>query len=78
MFRNMFWFDRALRTALGIIMLTMGFIGSQVILYVVGGILLVTGASGFCPLHALSGHNEADAAPATPRPTVPRVAHKAS
>jgi hypothetical protein len=45
---------------------------------VVGGILLVTGASGFCPLHALSGHNEADAAPATPRPTVPRVAHKAS
>lgn len=77
MFKNMFWFDRALRTALGIIMLTMGFIGSQVILYVVGGILLVTGASGFCPLHALAGHNEADA-PASPPPTAPRVAHRAS
>lgn len=60
MFRNMFWFDRALRSALGLIVLTMAYIGSQVILYVVGGILLTTGVIGFCPVLALAGQNEAE------------------
>lgn len=58
MFTNMFWFDRALRTALGLIMLTMGYLGSELILYCIGGLLALTGIVGFCPIIALLGHTD--------------------
>lgn len=58
MFTNMFWFDRALRFAIGLLMLTLAFIGSEWILYGIGGVLALTGITGFCPLLALFGHKD--------------------
>jgi hypothetical protein len=59
--RNMFWFDRALRTGLGLWMLTLAFLHDKTLLYTLGSIMVVTGASGFCPLLLVTGSKEADA-----------------
>ena len=58
MFPNMFWFDPALRGPLGVVMLILAYVGSQVLLAVGGGILLVTAVVGFCPLVALAARKD--------------------
>jgi len=50
--------DRIIRVVAGVVLLYLGFGGalsgiSAVVAYVVGAILLLTGAVGFCPLYAL-------------------------
>lgn len=58
MFVNMFWFDRALRSAVGTIMLGAALFHQELLLYLVGGTLVATGLTGFCPLHALAHFHE--------------------
>jgi hypothetical protein len=55
--RNMFWFDRALRTPLGAVMLTLAAVTGHEVLYIFGSYLFATGAVGFCPLTAIA-HGE--------------------
>jgi hypothetical protein len=50
--------DRIIRVVVGLILLTLYFTGSVtgglgILLIVVGAVLLLTGAIGFCPLYAL-------------------------
>ncbi|MBI5353928.1 MAG: DUF2892 domain-containing protein [Chloroflexi bacterium] len=50
--------DRIIRVVAGIVLLYLGFGGAlsgimAVVAYVLGAILLLTGAVGFCPLYAL-------------------------
>lgn len=52
--------DRALRTMIGLVLLYVGWVGVlaawlTAVLMVVGGILLVTGVIGWCPLYSLLG-----------------------
>lgn len=53
MHKNMFWFDRALRIPLGLILLFLALGRHDAILYSTGGVLLATGLVGYCPLTAL-------------------------
>jgi len=47
--------DRVIRVALGVIALLVAFLAvegaAQIVLWVIGGILLLTGATGFCLLY---------------------------
>jgi hypothetical protein len=49
--------DRIIRAVVGVIMLIIAFWVvsgvAQIILWIIGGILVVTAAIGFCPLYAL-------------------------
>ncbi|MEN6571478.1 MAG: DUF2892 domain-containing protein [Anaerolineaceae bacterium] len=50
--------ERVLRVLAGLVLLGFGIFGSvsgawQVVILAVGGLLLLTGAVGFCPLYAL-------------------------
>lgn len=50
--------DRVLRVVVGLALLGFGVFGSlsgawQVVILALGGILVLTGAAGFCPLYAL-------------------------
>ena len=53
---NLGKFDRIIRAALGIIALLVAFLAVtgavQIVLWVLGAILLLTAAIGFCPLYA--------------------------
>ena len=54
---NMGTADRIIRLIVGIVMLVVAFMAvsgiAQIILWVIGGILVLTGLIGFCPLYAL-------------------------
>ena len=54
-------FDRGVRVFLGVILFVVGatmFTGTvTIVLYVLGFVLLVTAATGFCPLYKLFGIN---------------------
>ena len=56
-FRNEAGWDRALRAVIGVVAIWLGFAvmggAGGVVLGIVGVVLLVTGAVGFCPLYAL-------------------------
>ncbi|HSV94433.1 MAG TPA: DUF2892 domain-containing protein [Spirochaetia bacterium] len=51
--------DRLVRTVLGVIMLLVGYsVGTgvwQVALYVLGGVMVVTGLTGFCVIYKILG-----------------------
>lgn len=55
--------DRAIRAIAGLVLLILGLITVKgvfgIVLAVLGGVLLVTGAVGFCPLYTLFGINTA-------------------
>ncbi|WP_068113313.1 YgaP family membrane protein [Tropicimonas marinistellae] len=55
MSRNEGTFDRALRIILGLILLSLVFVGPATPWGLVGLIPLVTGLIGFCPLYAIFG-----------------------
>jgi hypothetical protein len=48
-------FDRALRVVLGIVILSLVFMGPKTLWALLGFIPLVTGVVGFCPLYRLLG-----------------------
>lgn len=48
-------FDRALRVVLGLVILSLVFMGPKTLWGLLGFIPLVTGAVGFCPLYRLLG-----------------------
>jgi len=76
MIKNLFWFERALRGALGVVMLSLAFYGSATFLYVVGGLMLVTGLFGLCPIRAATGLSGLpEAAPLVARPEAPAPAN---
>lgn len=78
MIKNLFWFERALRGALGVVMLSLAFYGSATLLYVVGGLLLSTGLVGLCPIRAATGLSGLpEAAPLVVRPAAPPTAKRA-
>ena len=56
-FMNMGTADRVIRFIVGIAMLVAAFMAVsgilQIVLWVIGGILVLTGLIGFCPLYAL-------------------------
>ncbi len=47
--------DRAMRVVLGIVLLSLVFVGPQTLWGLVGLVLLVTGAIGSCPIYRLFG-----------------------
>ena len=49
--------DRNARVLLGILMLSLIFIGPQTLWGLLGLVLIVTGLSGFCPLYRVLGLN---------------------
>jgi len=58
--RNMGGFDRAIRFALGIGLWSIGYFGpfptwGAIAAYIVGGVLVLTGTLGFCPLYQVLG-----------------------
>ena len=55
MFSNENTLDRAARVVLGLILLSLLFIGPRTLWGLVGLVPLLTGAIGFCPLYRLMG-----------------------
>lgn len=49
--------DRALRVTLGLVLLSLVFIGPQTLLGLIGLVPLITGLVGFCPLYRMVGLN---------------------
>jgi uncharacterized membrane protein HdeD (DUF308 family) len=53
--------DRTIRVIIGIILLIVGYLAltgtSQIVAYVIGAILVLTGLTGFCALYKLFGIN---------------------
>jgi hypothetical protein len=47
--------DRAIRVVLGIVLLSLVFVGPKTLWGLVGLVPLITGAVGFCPLYRLLG-----------------------
>jgi hypothetical protein len=48
-------FDRALRVALGIVLLSLVFVGPQTLWGLVGLVPLLTGLAGSCPIYSMLG-----------------------
>ncbi|MBU6165022.1 MAG: DUF2892 domain-containing protein [Alphaproteobacteria bacterium] len=57
MMRNEGMIDRTLRMVVGLILLSMVFVGPQTVLGWVGLVPLLTGLVGYCPLYRLLGFN---------------------
>lgn len=57
MTRNEGSLDRALRIIVGLVLLSLVFVGPQTLWGLVGLIPLATGLAGFCPAYALFGLN---------------------
>lgn len=55
MLRNVGTIDRAIRAALGLAVLSLVFVGPQSLWGLVGLILLLTAAIGYCPVYHLLG-----------------------
>lgn len=55
--RNEGMIDRTLRMVVGLILLSMVFVGPQTVLGWVGLVPLLTGLVGYCPLYRLLGFN---------------------
>ncbi len=59
--------ERIVRLVLGIVLIASGFLalsGSlQIIGYVIGAIMLLTGITAYCPLNALMGRNSCKVTP---------------
>ncbi len=55
MAHNVGWFDRAARVALGVILLSLVFVGPATPWGLIGIVPLATGLVGFCPLYAALG-----------------------
>lgn len=55
--RNEGMIDRTLRVMLGLVLLSMVFVGPQTVLGWVGLVPLLTGLVGYCPLYRLLGFN---------------------
>lgn len=55
MFTNESAFDRGLRIVLGLVLLSLVFVGPRSLWGLVGLVPLLTGAVGFCPLYRLLG-----------------------
>ncbi len=55
--KNVGGFDRPLRVIVGLIFISLVFVGPQTVWGWVGLIPLVTGAFGFCPLYKIMGFN---------------------
>ena len=49
------WLDRALRIILGLVLLSLVFIGPQTLWGLIGIVPLATGLIGFCPLYRIVG-----------------------
>jgi hypothetical protein len=49
--------DRILRVAVGLVLLSLVFVGPQTLWGLVGLVPLITGAIGFCPLYKVLGFN---------------------
>ena len=49
--------DRIVRVCLGLVLLSLTFVGPQTLWGLVGLIPLITGAVGFCPLYKIIGLN---------------------
>jgi hypothetical protein len=57
MLRNEGTLDRALRVILGLILLSLVFIGPQTLWGLIGLVPLATGLMGYCPLYQIIGLN---------------------
>ncbi len=57
MVRNIGTTDRVVRVVLGIVLLSLIFVGPQTLWGLLGLIPLVTGFWGYCPLYAMLGFN---------------------
>jgi len=57
MSRNAGTVDRAIRILLGLVLLSLVFVGPQTLWGLVGLVPLITGLLGYCPLYTLFGFN---------------------
>lgn len=53
--RNMGWIDRALRIAIGVVLITLVFTGPKTLWGLLGVIPLTTAFAGYCPLYRVLG-----------------------
>jgi len=64
LFRNEGGPDRAIRIVLGVVLLSLVFVGPQSLWGLVGLVPLATGLAGYCPLYAMFGLSTCSRRPA--------------